>query len=74
MYDFLTHKSKLDVGQTIRCVGDRGLDGLTAGKNYQAINGLEGGLFYDRPYVTVVGDYGKPILCHASRFVLPEKE
>ncbi len=41
---------------------------LTTDKEYETIDGIEAGIFYDRPFVSVIGDYGKIVVCHLSRF------
>lgn len=43
---------------------------LTENKEYVCINGLEEGIFPDRPYVSVVDNRNIVIKCHASRFKL----
>lgn len=63
----------LAVGADIVALGTVGIsDKLTLGKVYQAIYGLEAGIFADRPFVTVICNTGKHFSCHASRFRLPE--
>lgn len=53
--------------------GDRGVTGyITNGKEYFAINGLEEGIFEDRPFVTIICNTGKLWSCHASRFRIIE--
>ena len=49
-------------------VGTRGLTNLTRGKEYAALDGIEEGIFPNRPYVTVIDDEGKAYACPASRF------
>ena len=46
---------------------------LTEGRVYVCLYGLEDGLFYDRPYVTVVSDKDFEISAHSSRFILREE-
>lgn len=41
---------------------------LTQNKIYICLNGLEEGIFQERPFVTVVDDTGKKTVAHASRF------
>lgn len=43
---------------------------LTEGKIYITLEGIEEGVFPDRPYVTFIGDDNKEHSCHASRFVM----
>lgn len=43
---------------------------LTEGKVYECLYGLEDGIFEDRPFVSVIGDNGKEVGAHASRFEL----
>lgn len=62
-------------GETIRCVGNRNCESfLTKGKDYICLYGTEPGIVPDKPYVTVIGDGGKKISAHASRFVSIEKD
>ena len=58
--------------QTLICVAARGIHNLTQGKEYVCLYGLEEGIFADRPYVTVIGDDGKKLCCHATRFEVKE--
>lgn len=65
----LTHNDTLAEGEEIICIGARTADGnLTDGKRYQALYGIEEGIFSTSPYVTVIGDDGRRYSCHASRF------
>jgi len=65
----ITRNSVVKEGQEILCIGARNIENnLTNGKTYVALNGLEAGIFPDRPYVTVIGDNGTEYSCHASRF------
>lgn len=53
----------------IKCIGARTVGGmLTDGKVYTALNGIEPGIFKDRPFVTVIDDYGRVSSWHLSRF------
>ena len=53
----------------IKCIGARTADGrLTDGKVYATLNGIEPGIFENRPFVTVIDDFGKKSSWHASRF------
>lgn len=61
-------QTQFKAGDRLTCHGARNYPGLTRGKVYELINDLEGGIFPDRPYVTVIGDHGKEISCHVSRF------
>ena len=45
---------------------------LTKGKTYTAIEDEQAGQFPSDPYVTVMGDHDKPVLCFAGRFTLQE--
>lgn len=58
-------------GDRVRCVGARDIMDLTLGWEYLVIKDQEPGIFADRPYVTVQGNYG-PVECHAHRFELLE--
>lgn len=63
----ITH---LEPDEVIVAIGTRDIGNyLTYGKGYIALNGLEKGIFLNRPYVTIILDNGKPFTCHASRFV-----
>lgn len=41
---------------------------LTQFKVYEALNGIESGIFAGRPFITVIGESGEKYSCHASRF------
>lgn len=41
---------------------------LTEGKEYEALNGIEEGIYPSRRLVTVIGDDGKRTVAHATRF------
>lgn len=59
----------------LKAIGVRDIsDKLTTGKEYEALFGIEEGIFLDRPYVTVIGDNGKQYSCHASRFKIIEEK
>lgn len=63
----------LGLNEEIVAIGTEGTNNnLTKFKEYKAIHGLEEGMFKNRPFITVMGDYGKPFSCHASRFIKPE--
>jgi len=63
----------LEPNEIVVAVGTEATNGnLTKFKEYKAIRGLEAGIFADRPYIAVMGEYGKPFSCHASRFIKPE--
>lgn len=65
----MTDQYKYAAGELAVCIGARTHPNhLTNGKEYEILYGLEGGVFTDRPFVTVVGDHGQPLSCHASRF------
>jgi hypothetical protein len=58
----------------IEAVGVRNLRDFTTGKQYETINGIEEGIFVDRPYVTLIDDAGSKQSMHASRFkIIKEK-
>jgi hypothetical protein len=52
----------------ILAIGVRDYPNLTSFKVYTAINGREEGIFETSPFVTVIGDDGKKLTCHLSRF------
>ena len=57
-------------GDELRCIRyDRPGIYLTNNKIYIAIRDQEPGIFETDPYITITGDTGKPLMCHASRFV-----
>jgi hypothetical protein len=58
----------VEAGEEVICTGARGVRILTNGKRYTAINGLEEGIFPDRPYITVITDNGMEGSYHAARF------
>lgn len=63
----------LELNEKVIAIGTEATNGnLTKFKEYKAIHGLEAGIFADRPYITVMGEYGKPFSCHALRFIKPE--
>lgn len=67
----ITQHTDLPAGTPIVARATRGMEHyLTEGKTYIAINGLEDGIFPDRPFVSVIDDNGERIDTHASRFVL----
>lgn len=58
-------------GETIIAVGVSGYEyQLTEGKEYVCLHGTEKGIFAGRPYVTVIGDRGREVSCHATRFAI----
>lgn len=65
--------TQLEPNEKVIAIGTESTNGnLTKFKEYKAIRGLEAGIFANRPFVTVLGEYGKPFSCHASRFIKPE--
>lgn len=52
----------------LRAVGVRNYDGLTLNKEYKTLNGIEDGILPDKPFVTIINDYGKEHSCHFQRF------
>jgi hypothetical protein len=60
-------------GDKIKCRTSVGYYTLTEGKVYECLYGLEEGIFSDRPFVTVIGDNGKEVGAHASRFEIVEE-
>ena len=64
-------KTNFKKGDKLICVRYiPGLPYLTTNKKYTAIKDQEPGTFKTDPYITVTGDTGKPLTCHASRFEL----
>ena len=57
-------------GQKITAYGTRDLRNLTKNKEYTCLYGTEAGIFYNRPFVTVIDDDGEKFSCHQSRFEL----
>jgi len=56
-------------GHVLKCWNDQSNTmHLTRGNIYTALEDQEPGIFESDPYVSVVGDMGTPITCHASRF------
>lgn len=68
--DHLRHDSELNPGDLVVCLNnDSGYYyDLSKGATYRCVNGIEAGIFPSWPYITVVGDNGKEISAHASRF------
>jgi HKD family nuclease len=66
-------KDKVQAGTKMRCIAAHDYYQLTEGKVYSCMYGLEEGVFETRPYVSVIGNHGKPLSCHASRFELAEE-
>lgn len=64
----MTSKNPFKKGETLLCIGGRDLYELTTDKHYLVHKDEEEGIFPNRPYVTVIDNYGKPLVCHASRF------
>ena len=64
----------MKIGDKIKCHAAYDYPNLTEGKIYTCLNGLEDGIFEDRPFVTVIGDKGREVTCHASRFTVVEEE
>lgn len=73
--DYKTIKEMIDSKKQFRllAIGVRNYDGLTYKKEYVTINGVEGGIFEDRPFVTVIDDNNKIHSCHLSRFEIIEE-
>lgn len=62
---------KFKRGDRVRCLYAWGYPlQLTVGRVYPVTKDEEAGIFADRPFVTVEGDSGDNIECHASRFAL----
>lgn len=57
-------------GDKLRCIAAGSVHELTLGNIYTAIRDEEEGILEQYNYVTVIGNYNKPISCHANRFVL----
>lgn len=51
------------------CLTNANYPNLTEGKAY-TVEVFEG-IFHSSPFVSVVGDHGKAVVCHACRFELP---
>lgn len=66
-------KDKVRKGTMLKCIGAYDYRHLTEGKVYECLYGLEEGIFESRPYVSVIGDNGDKLSCHASRFELLEE-
>ncbi len=64
----------MKAGDKIKCRTSVEYYTLTEGKVYECLYGLEEGIFSDRPFVTVIGDNGKEVVAHASRFEVAEEE
>lgn len=63
----------MKAGDKIKCRNSIGYYNLTEGKVYECLHGLEEGIFSDRSFVTVIGDNGKEVGAHASRFEIVEE-
>lgn len=59
-------------GDIVDCIAARDERNITINTTYLVIEDEEEGIFPNCPYVTVQGNSGKPLLCHASRFKLKE--
>ena len=71
--DTITYRTELKPGDIIICRVTSGMEyTLTEGKEYVCLEGLEPGIFHDRPYVSVLGDRNHKVSGHASRFVKKE--
>lgn len=58
----------------IRCNTNYDYDrALTKDKVYTTLEGIEAGIFEDRPLVSFIGDDGKNHQAHASRFEIVEE-
>lgn len=58
---------KLKRGDRVKCISAMDEGKLTIDKVYIVVRDEEPGIFPDRPFVTVEGEFG-PLCCHASRF------
>ena len=66
----IEYNTVVPVGAKMKCLSARYYPGLTEGKVYECLHGLEAGIFTSRPFVSVIGDDGKKLRGHASRFTL----
>lgn len=67
--EHITRKTDLAERDSVVCLDSRGYSRrLTEGNIYQCLFGVEVGIFTSSPYITVIGDDGKQVSCHASRF------
>lgn len=57
----------------LKAIGVRNYDGLTLNKEYKTLNGIEDGILPDKPFVTIINDYGKEHSCHFQRFEVIKK-
>jgi hypothetical protein len=69
-------RDAVQVGQALIAYG-RPYPGLTEGKEYTVVryeprHGTP--TFMWPPYITVIGDHGKPVTAHCHRFRLPEEK
>lgn len=60
-------RDKFKRGDKVKCVVARDERNLEIDQVYLVIADEEDGIFPDRPFVTILGEYG-PVVCHASRF------
>jgi hypothetical protein len=58
----------------IKAIGVRGIKELTENKVYEALYGIEEGIFPDRPFVTVINDYNREFSCHLCRFEIIDED
>lgn len=64
--------SEVKKGSELVATGVRGIRNLTHGKTYTAVKPSMGGIFQDRPYVSVVDDTGAVSTWYLRRFSFPE--
>ena len=65
--------TKVIKGTKIVLINNSGYPQLTMGKEYEAAEDAEPGIFASRPFVTIINDFGNPSVCHLSRFELVNK-
>lgn len=59
----------------IEAVGVRGLRDMRTGAHYETLEGIEEGIFDNRPFVTIIDDAGNKQSMHANRFkIIKEKD
>jgi len=57
----------------VKCIKARTMSRfLTEGKIYEVLNGIEPGIFPDRPYVAIIDNLGKKTRWHLKRFEIVE--
>jgi len=57
----------------LKAIGTRDMRNLTQYKTYTTLEGIEEGIFENRPYVSVIDDDGIKCSCHLSRFEIIEE-